>query len=212
MKELLSRGIVPPDKIALAGATGIDLAEWPVTPLPDAPLTFILVARLLRDKGIGEYVAAARMLRADHPELRFLLLGGTDDNPASITRSEMDAWAAEGLIVWPGHVAARPWLAQAHVFVLPSYREGVPRSTQEAMAMGRAIVTTDTPGCRETVVEGRNGFMVPPRDPAALASAMHHFVDNPADIARMGSESRRLACERFDVHVQNDRLLGFMGL
>lgn len=212
MNELINRRIVTPGKVTLVGATGIDLDEWPLTSLPDTPLTFILVARLLRDKGIGEYVAAARILRAEYPEIRFLLLGGIDDNPASITREEMEAWVAEGLIEWPGHVEAKPWLAKAHVFVLPSYREGIPRSTQEAMAMGRVIITTEAPGCRETVIEGRNGFMVPPRDQVALANVMRHFIKNPRDISRMGSESRQIAIERFDVRVQNEKLLDLMGL
>lgn len=212
LSELITRGIVTPDKAILVGATGVDLNIWPLTPLPDTSLTFILVARLLRDKGISEYVAAARILKADYPQLRLIVLGGIDDNPASITQGEMEAWVSEGLIEWPGHVPAKPWLTQAHVFVLPSYREGVPRSTQEAMALGRAIITTDAPGCRETVIEGRNGFMVPPRDHVALATAMRHFIENPEDITRMGSESRKLAHERFDVHVQNDKLLGYMNI
>ncbi|AZI36361.1 putative glycosyltransferase [Caenibius tardaugens NBRC 16725] len=212
MNELIDRGIVSTDKAVLVGATGLDLDEWPCTSLPNTPLTFILVARLLRDKGIGEYVAAARMLRVAYPELRFLVLGSIDDNPASITREEMEAWVTEGLIEWPGHVVTKPWLVQAHVFVLPSYREGVPRSTQEAMAMGRAIITTNAPGCKETVIEGLNGFMVPPRNHVALAEAMRYFIENPGDIARMGSESRKLACERFDVRVQNAKLLSYLGL
>lgn len=213
LNEFLGRRLTTRARSRILGAIGLDLDEWPLTPLPDAPLTFILVARLLRDKGIGEYAAAARILRADYPGLRFLVLGGVDDNPASITRREMEAWETEGLIEWPGHAEARPWLAKAHVFVLPSYyREGIPRSTQEAMAMGRAIITTDAPGCRETVIEGHNGFMIPPRDHVALARAMRHFTENPEDITRMGLVSRKLACERFDVHVQNGKLLGFMGL
>lgn len=213
LEESLSIGLVVPAKASLVGATGVDLDDWRPVPLPEGSITFILVARLLRDKGIGEFVEAARILRRDFPDAQFLVVGGIDDNPVGITREEMDAWVAEGLIEWPGHVKVKPWLARAHVFVLPSYyREGVPRSTQEAMALGRPVITTDAPGCRETVVEGHNGFMIPPRDPQALAMAMRHFIDNPGDIARMGAESRKLAEERFDVHLQNDKLLGYMGL
>lgn len=213
MNELIMRRIVTPSKVVLVGATGIDLQAWPLTPLPKTPTVFILVARLLHDKGISEYVAAARILRADYPKTRFIILGGIDDNPAAINRDQMDAWVGEGLIEWPGHVAAKPWLAQAHVFVLPSYyREGIPRSTQEAMAMGRPIITTDSPGCRETVIEGRNGFMIPPRDHIALAKSMRHFIENPQDIEIMGSESRKIACEKFDVRIQNSNMLKIMGL
>lgn len=213
MDELITRGIVASDKTVLVGATGVDLNAWPLTPLPDAPLTFILIARLLRDKGICEYVAAARLLRSRYPDLRFLILGGVDDNPTSITREQMEEWVAEKIIEWPGHVSAKPWLSQAHVFVLPSYyREGIPRSTQEAMAIGRPIITTNAPGCKETVIEGYNGFMIPPRDHVALARAMSHFIKNPDDIISMGKKSRNLACERFDINVQNRKLLAIMDL
>lgn len=213
MKELSPRRLVGAQRTVLLGAIGVDLQEWSVAPLPVGDVTFILIARLLRDKGIGEYVAAARILRADYPQVRFLLLGGLDRNPAAISKAEVESWVAEGLIEWPGHVPVGPWLARASVFVLPSYyREGLPRSTQEAMAVGRPVITTDSPGCRETVVEGRNGFLVPPRDAVALASAMRHFLKHPQDIAPMGAESRKLAEERFDVHVQNARLLALMGL
>lgn len=211
-QEFVSRDLIAQEKTSLLGAIGLDLADWPATPLPEGPVTFLLVARLLRDKGIADYVAAARLLRQDHPDVRFLLLGGLDDNPAAIPRTEIEAWVAEGLVEWPGHVAVRPWFAQAHVFVLPSYREGVPRSTQEAMAMGRAVITTDVPGCRETVENGVNGFLVPPRNPAALAAAMQQLLETPGFISQMGAESRKIAEARFDVHVQNRKLLAFMRL
>ena len=212
MGEFVDRKLIAQDKAALLGAIGVDLDEWPQQPFPPGPVTFLLAARLLQDKGIRDYVAAARLLRRQHPDTRFLLLGGLDDNPAAIPRQEVEGWVAEGLIEWPGHTAVKPWLAQSHVFVLPSYREGVPRSTQEAMAFGRPVITTDAPGCRETVDEGVNGYLVPPRDPAALAEAMRRFVDSPDLIPALGRESRRLAEARFDVHRQNARLLGLMGL
>lgn len=212
LEEFVGRNIVKRDKAILVGATGVDMETWSQCPLPDGPVTFLLAARLLRDKGIGEYVEAARILRGTHPDSRFLLLGGIDDNPAAFKRSEIEKWVAEGLVEWPGHVAVRPWLARCHVFVLPSYREGVPRSTQEAMALGRPVVTTDQPGCRETVEEGVNGYLVPARDPVSLAAAMRKFLDNPSLIETMGLESRRLAEDRFDVHRQNRKLLAVMEL
>lgn len=213
MSEFLNRRIVRRNKAELTGATGVDLDDWPQTPFPPGPVTFLLAARLLHDKGIREYVAAARLLRSEHTDSRFLLLGGLDDNPAAIPRHEVEGWIAEGLIEWPGHVAVKPWLAQSHVYVLPSYyREGVPRSTQEAMAFGRPVITTDAPGCRETVDEGVNGYLVPPRNAAALAEAMRRFLDAPDLIPALGKESRRLAEARFNVHRQNARLLSLMGL
>ncbi|WBX84776.1 glycosyltransferase family 4 protein [Sphingosinicella microcystinivorans] len=212
LQEFVTRKLITRDKAALVGAIGVDLNEWSIMPLPRGPVTFILVARLLRDKGVVDYIDAARILRTSHPDARFLLVGGLDDNPAAISHADVQSWVDEGLIEWPGHVSVEPWLARAHVFVLPSYREGVPRSTQEAMAMGRPVVTTDAPGCRETVIDGQNGFMVPPRDPQTLAAAMRRFLVNPDLIARMGTESRRLAEERFDVNVQNRKILDCMGV
>ena len=142
-----------------------------------------------------------------------MLLGGMDLNPGGLQQAEVQAWVDEGLLEWPGHVPVQPWLVQTSVYVLPSYyREGVPRSTQEAMAMGRAVITTDAPGCRETVDDGVNGFLVPVRDVNALVTAMLRFIENPDLIESMGQQSRRLAEERFDVHIINAMLLKVIGV
>jgi glycosyltransferase involved in cell wall biosynthesis len=210
--ELVTRRIVPREKVARVNGSGVDLAAWPLMDLPEPPLTFALAARLLGEKGVREYVAAARRVKAQHPEVRFLLLGALDSNPSAIREMEVASWVADGVVEWPGHVDMRPWLAQTSVFVLPSYREGVPRSTQEAMAAGRPVITTDAPGCRETVIAGENGYLVPPRDVDSLVAAMLHFVENPRQVAVMGRNSRRLAEERFDVRAINKRMLSVMGL
>jgi glycosyltransferase involved in cell wall biosynthesis len=210
--EFQRKGLVSADQAALLGGIGVDLHEWSYAEPPSKPVCFIMVGRLLRDKGVREFVDAARIVRERHPAARFLLIGGHDSNPAAIPLADAQAWVDEGLIEWPGHVPVRDWLAQGSVFVLPSYREGVPRSTQEAMAMGLPVVTTDVPGCRETVVEGRNGFLVPVRDAVALAEAMRYFLDRPERIVPMGVESRKLAEEHFDVNKQNRKLLAFMDL
>lgn len=207
-------GVIEPVKLVRINGTGVDLERLsPVLPVA-APPTFLVMARLLREKGICDYVAAARQVRKTHPEARFILLGGLDPKPGGIVRKEVEAWVHEGVIEWPGHVDdVRPWIARASVYVLPSYyREGVPRSTLEAMALGRPVITTDNVGCRETVVDGVNGFLVPVRDPGALTAAMVRFIENPALIATMGRESRRLAEERFDVHAINAVILEAMGL
>jgi len=210
LKEFTDAGVVSQDKAVNAGGTGVDLQEWPLSPPVTKPVTFLLAARLLREKGICEYVEAARTIKARYPEVRFILLGGLDTNPGGISRDEIRAWVEEGVVEWPGHVPVKPWFAQASVYVLPSYREGVPRSTQEAMAMGRPVITTDAPGCRETVEHGVNGFLVPPRDVEALVGAMERFIKEPALIETMGKESRRLAEERFDVRKVNARLMEFI--
>lgn len=206
-------GIAPAGRIELLAGSGVDFDRLSPAPPVTTPVTFLLMARLLREKGIAEFVEAARLLRRDHPETRFVLLGGWDPNPGGFALEEVRAWVAEGLIEWPGHQSdVRPIIAASSVFVLPSYREGKPRSTQEAMAMARPVVTTNAPGCRDTVIEGVNGFMVPPRDAAALADAMRRFLDDPALIAPMGTASRKLAEERFDVRKINDHMLRAMGI
>lgn len=211
--EFSKRRLVPPGKVFLLGGIGVDLSEWRRSPPVTEPVTFLLAARLLREKGIVEYAEAARIVKAKYPEARFILLGGLDTNPGALPRAEVESWAKEGVIQWPGHVAdVRHWLTQTSVYVLPSYREGVPRSTQEAMAMARPVITTDVPGCRETVIDGENGFLVPVRDPAALAAAMERFVLKPYQIAEMGQASRRIAEERFDVRKINQAILQEMGL
>ena len=213
LAEFVVARLVHEEKAVNLGGIGVDLSEWPTAPTHVQPVTFLLAARLLREKGIVEYAEAARLVKARHPEVRFVLLGGLDPNPGGLSQAEVQAWVTEGLLEWPGHVAVKPWLAQASVYVLPSYyREGLPRSTQEAMAMGRPVITTDAPGCRETVEEGVNGFLVPVRDVPALAAAMLRFVQNPSLIESMGRESRRLAEMHFDVRKINARLLGILGV
>ena len=207
-------GAIDPDKAEITGAIGLDLAHFAAAPVSETDVpVFLYIGRLLREKGIYELVESARILRDAGVEARIVMLGGGDVNPSAIPQSEVEAWVAEGLVEWPGEVAdVRPWLAEATAFVLPSYHEGFPRSTQEAMAVGRAVITTDVPGCRETVIEGVNGFMVPVRDPKALADAMLRFVREPALAAAMGRESRAIAEARFDVHEANRRLLKGMGI
>lgn len=210
-KELMECDIVTEESCTVLGGIGVELDEWRYSSPPTQPVTFILVARLLWDKGVGDYARAAAILRKTHPEAKFLLLGGLDQNPTAVSREEVENWVSANILdAWPGHVPVRPWLEQSSVFVLPSYREGLPRSTQEAMALGRPVITTDCPGCRDTVVNGVNGFLVPPSDPVALADAMRHFIDRPQDIVAMGHESRRMAEERFDVKRQNRKLLDIM--
>lgn len=195
-------------KAVLLGGIGVCLSKWQMQLPCTQPLTFTMVARLLREKGVFEFLDSARLLKNEFPFVRFLLLGGFDDSPGAIGIENLRAYAATGLVNIMGHVDVMPWLLESSVFVLPSYyREGVPRSTQEAMALGLPVVTTDVPGCRETVVDNVNGFLVAPRDSSALADAMKRFILHPELIAKMGRESRRLAEERFDVHKSNAKLI-----
>lgn len=214
LDQFRDTGIVAATKplIRLDGS-GVDTAHYGFVPVIPEPPTFLLIARLLRDKGIVEYVEAARRLRARYPQARFQLLGPSDNNPSGLSADVVAGWHAEGAIEYLGEAAdVRPHLRASTVYVLPSYREGMPRTVLEAMATGRPIVTTDAPGCRETVVEGDNGFLVPPRDIDALAAAMERFLIQPDLCIAMGERSRRVAVQRFDVHRVNAAMLAAMGL
>jgi glycosyltransferase involved in cell wall biosynthesis len=213
VSEFVSNGLVKHSKVIKLGGIGVDLMDWPLTISIKKPVTFLLAARLLLEKGIVEFAESARLIKMHLPEVRFVILGGLDPNPGGLRRDQIQTWVSEGLLEWPGHVAVKSWLAQCSVFVLPSYyREGVPRSTQEAMAMGRAVITTDAPGCRETVDDGVNGFLIPVRDVPSLVNAMLRFVENPELIDKMGRESRRIAESRFDMKAINNRLLNILGV
>lgn len=211
-RDLQRRCGLKADKVVLLGGIGVDLVEWRFEPPKREPITFTLVARLLREKGVFEFIEAARRVKARYPTVRFLLLGGLDENPGGISAAEIAEAVEAGVIQWLGHVDVKPWLRETSVFVLPSYREGLPRSTQEALATGRPVITTDVPGCRETVIGGVNGFLVPARNVDALVAMMERFIVNPELISRMGLESRRMAEERFDVRVVNARLLEVLGV
>ncbi|MDM7858486.1 glycosyltransferase family 4 protein [Thiopseudomonas acetoxidans] len=218
--ELVGAGVVPHSKTWLLGGIGVDLQRWRPLPHVIAPVTFLLVARLLREKGIEQFAAAARQIKLQHPQVRFILLGGLDDNPGALSERDVQAWVDEGVLEWHGHTAVAPVMAQASVFVLPSWREGMPVSTQEAMASARAVITTDVPGCRQTVVDGLNGFVVPPPcydlrgnyqcNSMALAAAMLRFVEQPELIEPMGMASLEMARKHYDVREANKRLMAVL--
>ncbi len=198
----------------VVNGSGVDVAQFEVAPLStgSAP-RFLLIARLLGDKGVREYVQAAQQVKLRYPEAQFDLVGWIDANPNTITQPELDRWIAAGTINFLGRLSdVRPAIAECSVYVLPSYREGTPRTVLEAMAMGRAVITTDAPGCRETVVDGDNGFLVPIKDADALAQAMLRFIEQPELIAQMGQRSRSIAEEKYDVHKVNAQMLEGMGL
>ena len=183
----------------VVNGSGVDLTEFQPTKLPDAP-TFLLVARLLRDKGIREYCQAAAIIKRHRPDVSFRLVGWFDPgNPRAISPAELESWCAGGIVQYRGAVEdVRPEIAQCRVYVLPSYREGTPRTILEAMAMGRPIISTDVPGCRETVRQGWNGYLVPPCNSAALAGAIEALLVDRNLAENMGVNSRRLAESKYD--------------
>ena len=204
-----------PDTVSstVVNGSGIDLDEFAVASLPQGPAIFLLIARLLGDKGVREYVGAAAEVRKRHPDVVFRLVGWVDDNPDSVGLDEVAQWQSDGVIEFLGKLEdVRPALANCSVYVLPSYREGTPRTVLEAMAMGRPIITTDAPGCRETVVNGNNGFLVPVKSQKGLVQAMERFIAEPDLIARMGVNSRQIAEQKYDVHEVNAQMLRGMGI
>jgi glycosyltransferase involved in cell wall biosynthesis len=206
------RLVKSPEQCVLLNGIGVDLAAFRPAPLPERPAV-LMIARLLKDKGVREYVAAARIIRAKYRDVAFRLLGRKDSHPDAIAERDLQAWVQEGAIEYLGWLDdVRPAIAACTLFVLPSYREGVPRTTMEALAMGRPVVTTDVPGCRETVEHGRNGYLVPARDVPALAQAIERFITNPEQTARMGFASRSLAEGKFDVRAVNRLILETMAL
>ena len=200
--------------VVVLNGSGIDLDQFRRAPIPNGPIRFLLIARLIAGKGIREYARAAALLRESYPNIEFHLVGGLDSNPDCLSADELSRWQEERILIWDGEVTdVRPHIAACHVYVLPSYyREGTPRSVLEAMAMGRPIITTDAPGCRETVTEGENGFLVPPRAVDALVEVMEHFILHPELIAPMGLRSREIAESKFDVHKVNAQMLREMEL
>jgi glycosyltransferase involved in cell wall biosynthesis len=202
----------PHTKTLVLNGSGVDVAQFSLSPFP-GKLSFLLIARLLVNKGVREYVNAARQVRRKHPDTLFRLVGWIDDNPDSITQSELDEWIAEGVIEYLGRQEdVRSAIKACSVYVLPSYREGTPRTVLEAMAMGRAIITTDAPGCRETVVDGENGFLVSVKSVEELATAMQRFIEEPSIVKLMGQRSRDLAVQKYDVHKVNETMLSAMGI
>ena len=191
--------------------SGVDVEAYAFHPVDIGPTSFLMIGRLLGDKGVREYVDAARVVKLAFPSVSFRLAGWIDENPDAIAISELDAWISEGVIDFLGKLDdVRPAIAQATVYVLPSHREGTPRTVLEAMAMGRAIITTDAPGCRETVVDAENGFLVPVKSVEALVRAMHKFIVEPPLASRMGLRSRQIAERKYDVCKVNAMMLGEM--
>lgn len=202
----------------VVNGSGVNVQDFDVLPLPqnDAGVvkaSFLLIARLLGDKGVREYAEAARIIKAKYPATEFHLVGWIDDNPSAIAQAELDEWIADGRLNYWGKLRdVRPAISQSSVYVLPSYREGTPRTVLEAMAMGRAIITTDAPGCRETVQHGQNGYLVGVKSVDDLVQSMQYFIEDPKLIEYMGQRSREIALNKYDVHQVNAHMMAEMGI
>ncbi|OYQ74959.1 glycosyltransferase family 4 protein [Wohlfahrtiimonas chitiniclastica] len=213
-KDLIDAHHISVKALTILGGIGINLEKFPYSPAPTDPVRFIFIGRLLKEKGIFDYIAAMRLVKMRQPNAQFVILGGIDaQNKGGISQEVLDDLIQEGLFEYPGFVNnVSEWVRESSVFVLPSYREGVPCSTQEAMAIGRPVITTDVPGCRETVINDVNGFLVPKWNPEALAEKMLYFIEHPEKINEMGQASRKMAEEKFDAKKVNAKLCKLLGI
>lgn len=204
--------LLPRTPAIVVNGSGVNLDRFKVAPYP-SKITFLLLGRLIEAKGIKEFVEAACILESSCPNVRFQLAGNFEEGVDSISKYQIESWQRDTCVEYLGNLQdVRPALAETSVYVLPSWREGTPRTVLEAMAMGRPIITTDVPGCRETVKDGHNGFLVPIRNPRLLAEAMRKFFDNPELIEIMGRRSRLIAEQKYDVHKVNQVFLNKMDL
>ncbi len=199
MAALVADGTVAAARAVLIPGAGVDTDAFRPRPEPEGVVRVGLAARMLRDKGVVEFVDAARQLRARGAAVQCVLIGSPDpENPSSIAEDELRRWHEEGLVAWEGHRTDMPAaLAGCHIIALPSYREGLPKVLLEAMASGRPIIATDVPGCREAVVSGENGLLVPVRDAAALAATIEMLAADAGLRRRMGARGRELAETRY---------------
>lgn len=198
---MVGLGVVLPENTVLVRGSGVDLQRFVVIPEPEGRPVVLMAARLLYDKGVREYVEAARLLREQGGDARFVLVGDRDDgNPSSLSRQEVEALRADPNIEFLGFQKNMPQLlAAANIVVLPSYREGLPRVLEEAAACGRAVITTDVPGCRDAIEAGISGLLVPVRDATGLADAIRRLLADHALRREMGWRGRQLAERRYAV-------------
>ena len=210
-RVLVEDGMVAPSRVVVIPGSGVDTDLFSPAPggTPDGNVRVTLVSRMLWSKGVGEFVEAVRILRRRGIEFEAVLVGSPDpENPQAIPEETLRGWCEEGVVDWSGHDDDIPsvW-ARSNVAVLPSHREGLPKTLLEAAACGVPMIATDVPGCREVVIDGRNGLLVPPRDACALAAAIERLVSEPATRREMGRVARTEAVEKFSEPVVIDRML-----
>ncbi|MGD9994146.1 MAG: glycosyltransferase family 4 protein [Salinivirgaceae bacterium] len=209
---MVSLGLINIEKSVLTLGSGIDMEYYKEKKFPEL-ISFLLVSRLLRSKGVLEYIQAAKNVKKKYSKIEFHLVGPDDPNPTGIKLDEIKPFIDDNIIIYHGQQNdVRPFIEKSAVLVLPSYREGVPHTILEAMSIGRAILTTDVPGCRETVVNSRNGFLVPLQNTEELTKKMEWMIENFHAVSDMGKQSVILAKERFNVHKVNSIINSTIGL
>lgn len=207
----IEKGIVPKFKTHIVNGSGVDINKFSLTKQPNTNVSFLLVARLLGEKGLREYASAAKIVKNQFPNVEFDIVGAEDASLDAIPIDEVKSWSK--FVNYMGPTSdVRPYIEKCHVYVLPSYHEGLPRSTLEAMSMGRPIITTNASGCKETVDDGKNGFIVPVGSSSELASKMIWFIKNKDKIQIMGERSRMIVENRFDVRSVNKEMMKILGI
>ncbi|MCA1021058.1 glycosyltransferase family 4 protein [Halobacillus litoralis] len=210
--EFIRNGLITDEKTVIINGSGVDLEKFKPTQFPEKP-SFLFIGRLIKDKGVMEYLKACKDIKENYPHVRFLLVGPFDSNPSALKPDELKPYIEDGFIEYYGEQSdVRPFISQSTSYILPSYHEGTPKTVLEAMAMGRSIITTDAPGCRETVVDGLNGYLVKIKDTKGLANKMEYLVANPEINKKMGQKSAEVAREKYDVKIVNQTIMQIMGI
>lgn len=208
--EFVKNGLVKESKCTIVNGSGVNLEKFSYSPIK-VNNVFLFVGRLLKDKGIYEYINAAKIIKEKYPLSEFWILGGYDTNPTAVKETEMQYWIDTGIVKYFGRREdIFPFYQDCSVFILPSYHEGTPRTCLEAMAVGRPVITTDAPGCRETVVDGVTGFMVPVKDSLALVEKIEYFLSRPQLITSMGEKARNFVADKYDVSKVNKSIVSFL--
>ncbi len=208
----LKNKIVKSEKTEIVHGSGVDTNRFTPSEFPENP-TFLMVSRLIKDKGVLEYLDACRIIKKKYPHVRCLLVGPYDTNPSAITEEKINLYTEDGSVEYLGETDdVRPFLKECSTFVLPSHHEGLPKSALEAMACGRPVITTDAPGCRECVSHGEDGVLVPVGDVNALCEAMEYFLSHEEEVKKMGERARTAAVTKYDLEIVNSRIMDIMGL
>lgn len=210
--EFIRSGLIKDYKTVIINGSGVNLNKFKPTPLPKEP-TFLFIGRLIKDKGIMEYLDACKEVKKKNPNVRCLLVGPYDSNPSALKPEELQPYIDSGIIECFGEQSdVRPYIAQCSTYVLPSYHEGTPKTVLEAMAMGRSIITSNAPGCRETVSDGVNGYLVEVKDIRGLIDKMDYLISHPEIGQKMGATSSKVAHEKYDVNIVNKMIIKEMNL
>jgi len=210
--EFVKNGLIKEDQIVIINGSGVNLEKFKPKPLPTEP-AFLFIGRLIKDKGVMEYLEACKRIKETHPNIRCLLVGPYDSNTSALQPEELEPYLDKGIIEYFGEQSdVRPFITDCSTYVLPSYHEGTPKTVLEAMAMGRSIITSDAPGCRETVTNGENGYLVGVKDIEGLVEKMEYLIAHPNANRKMGEKSLKLAKEKYDVNIVNQSIMKTMGL